>query len=106
MHVRYREQPDKPKSRLLGNGSYASVQETAPGTSCCFDFVSFNNVAPTGAIVDDYDSLNGRVDWNATEKDFVFGHATTANRTHGSRSLSENRCTKRQTSLYCDVVSY
>ena len=41
----------------------------------------FNNYARTGAIIDDNDSFNGRLDWNATEKDFVFARATTANRT-------------------------
>lgn len=40
----------------------------------------FNNLARVGAIVDDTDSYNGRLDWNATDKDLVFGRATIANR--------------------------
>jgi Carboxypeptidase regulatory-like domain/TonB-dependent Receptor Plug Domain/TonB dependent receptor len=41
----------------------------------------FNNYARTGAVVDDTDSFDGRLDWNATDKDLVFARATTANRT-------------------------
>ncbi len=41
----------------------------------------FNNFARTGAIVDDNDSFDGRLDWNATANDFIFARATTANRT-------------------------
>ena len=41
----------------------------------------FNNYARTGSVVNDVDSYTGRVDWNATDKDFVFGRGTVANRT-------------------------
>ena len=41
----------------------------------------FNNYARTGAIVDDTDNYDGRVDWNASDKDLVFGRYTTSLRT-------------------------
>jgi len=41
----------------------------------------FNNFARTGAILDDTDSYDGRLDWNPTDKDLIFGRATVANRT-------------------------
>jgi hypothetical protein len=41
----------------------------------------FNNFARTGAIADDTDSYDGRMDWNPTDKDLVFGRATLLNRT-------------------------
>jgi hypothetical protein len=41
----------------------------------------FNNYARTGASIDDNDTFDGRLDWNATDKDLVFGRASTSNRT-------------------------
>ena len=40
-----------------------------------------NNYARTGALVDDTDSYDARVDWSASEKDLVFGRFTSSNRT-------------------------
>jgi len=39
-----------------------------------------NNFARTGSLVDDNDSYNGRVDWNASDKDLVFVRYTYSNR--------------------------
>jgi hypothetical protein len=33
---------------------------------------NFNNYARTGSVVDDTDSYDGRIDWNASDKDSVF----------------------------------
>lgn len=41
----------------------------------------FNNYARTGSLIDDNDSYNGRIDWNASDKDVVFGRYTSSNRT-------------------------
>ena len=40
----------------------------------------FNNYARTGAVVDDTDSYDGRVDWTASDKDYVFGRYTSSSR--------------------------
>jgi Carboxypeptidase regulatory-like domain/TonB-dependent Receptor Plug Domain/TonB dependent receptor len=40
-----------------------------------------NNFARTGSLIDDTDSYDGRVDWNASEKDLAFGRFTSSNRT-------------------------
>ncbi len=40
-----------------------------------------NNYARTGSLVDDNDSYNGRLDWNASDKDLVFARYTYSNRT-------------------------
>ena len=39
-----------------------------------------NNYARTGALSDDDDTIDARVDWNATEKDLVFFRYTGSNR--------------------------
>ncbi len=41
----------------------------------------FNNYARTASVIDDNDSYNGRIDWNASSKDAVFARYTTSNRT-------------------------
>lgn len=41
----------------------------------------FNNFARTASVIDDNDSYNGRVDWNASSKDNVFARYTVSNRT-------------------------
>lgn len=40
----------------------------------------FNNYARTGSVVDDTDNYDGRVDWNASDKDAVFARYTYSNR--------------------------
>ena len=40
-----------------------------------------NNYARTGAVIDDTDSYDARVDWTASPKDTVFARYTTSNRT-------------------------
>jgi hypothetical protein len=40
----------------------------------------FNNYARTASVIDDNDSFDGRIDWNASDKDAVFGRYTTSNR--------------------------
>ncbi|MDQ1473089.1 MAG: hypothetical protein QOJ99_4569 [Bryobacterales bacterium] len=40
-----------------------------------------NNFARTGALIDDMDSYDARVDWSASAKDLVFGRYTSSNRT-------------------------
>jgi hypothetical protein len=40
----------------------------------------FNNYARTGSVIDDTDNYDGRVDWNASDKDSVFARYTYSNR--------------------------
>ncbi len=40
-----------------------------------------NNYARTGSLIDDNDSYDGRVDWNANEKNLLFVRYTSSNRT-------------------------
>jgi hypothetical protein len=40
----------------------------------------FNNYARTGSLVDNNNSYDGRVDWNASDKDLVFARYTGSNR--------------------------
>jgi hypothetical protein len=40
----------------------------------------FNNYARTASVIDDNDSYNGRIDWNASDKDSVFARYTASNR--------------------------